>query len=46
MKDLSRWFNYTNISEEEFDRVADTFRDKRVWKKDKKNLWIKKNLWD
>lgn len=46
MKDLSRWFNYTNISEEEFDRVADTFRDKRVWKKDNKNSWIKKNLWD
>jgi hypothetical protein len=35
------WFK-----EEEFDRVADTFRDKRVWVKDNSGKWIKSNIWD
>jgi N-acetyl sugar amidotransferase len=45
-KDLNRWLKYTDITEEEFDKHADTFRDSRAWiKKDDK--WIKKyNLWD
>ena len=31
-RDLSRWFAYSGMSEEDFDRIADTFRDPRVWK--------------
>jgi N-acetyl sugar amidotransferase len=30
-RDLRRWLDYTGVSEEWFDRVADTFRDPRVW---------------
>lgn len=45
-KDLGRWLNYVNMSEEEFDKHADTFRDERVWYK-KNNKWVKRyNLWD
>ena len=45
-KDLDRWLKYTNMTEKEFDRIADTFRDKRVWVKDKDKKWIKDNIWD
>ncbi len=37
-RDLQRWLPYVNMSEEEFDRIADTFRDPRVW-------WIRKGEW-
>tara|TARA_Y100001968_G_C19431202_1_gene757103 strand:- start:274 stop:2316 length:2043 start_codon:yes stop_codon:yes gene_type:complete len=37
-KDLGRWLEYVNMSEEEFDRIADHFRDPRVWKWDS-NKW-------
>jgi imidazoleglycerol phosphate synthase cyclase subunit len=30
-RDLARWLAYTGTTEEWFDRVADTFRDPRVW---------------
>jgi imidazoleglycerol phosphate synthase cyclase subunit len=30
-RDLQRWLEYVGMSEEEFDRIADTFRDPRVW---------------
>ncbi len=30
-KDLTRWLEYVNISEDEFDHIADKFRDSRVW---------------
>lgn len=29
--DLKRWLEYVGMSEDEFDRMADTFRDPRVW---------------
>jgi hypothetical protein len=45
-KDLKRWLEYVDMTEEEFDNIADTFRDKRVWEKDKNNNWVKDNLWD
>jgi len=45
-RDLKRWCEYVNMSEEEFDRIADTFRDPTVWRKDKKGNWEKDNLWD
>ena len=45
-KDLYRWLEYVDMSEEEFDTIADTFRDKRVWEKDIKGIWMKDNIWD
>src|SRR5258708_24997429 len=30
--DLKRWLTYVDMTEDEFDRVADTFRDPRVWR--------------
>jgi N-acetyl sugar amidotransferase len=30
-RDLHRWLEYVNISEDEFDNIADKFRDERVW---------------
>lgn len=44
MRDLSRWFAYTGITEEEFDRVCDTFRDPRVWRI-VDGCWHKDNIW-
>lgn len=32
--DLKRWLEYVGMTEEEFDRIADTFRDPRVWRKE------------
>ncbi len=43
-KDLYRWLDYVGWSEEEFDRVADTFRDPRVWWIEN-GQWWKDNLW-
>jgi N-acetyl sugar amidotransferase len=37
-KDIWRWLDYVGWSEEEFDQVADRFRDPRVW-------YIKDNMW-
>lgn len=44
--DLERWLDYVAMSEEEFDKVADTFRDPRVWRRDGSGNWTKTNLWD
>ena len=30
-RDLKRWLEYVDMSEDEFDRIADHFRDPRVW---------------
>ncbi len=43
-KDLDRWLKYVGMSEEEFDDVCDTFRDKRVWEIEE-NKWVKDNVW-
>jgi imidazoleglycerol phosphate synthase cyclase subunit len=43
--DLYRWLEYVGMSEEEFDAIADTFRDRRVWTY-KDGQWSKDNLWD
>ena len=34
------------MSEEEFDKIADTFRDPKVWWKNEKGEWVKDNIWD
>jgi N-acetyl sugar amidotransferase len=44
--DLYRWLDYVGMSEEEFDRIADTFRDSRVWRKNEMDQWVKDNIWD
>lgn len=31
-RDLKRWLGYVGMQEDEFDRIADTFRDPRVWR--------------
>jgi len=43
--DLQRWLPYVDMSEEEFDKTADTFRDPRVWWRGD-GKWKKDNLWD
>ena len=45
-RDLKRWLKYVDMTEKEFDRIADGFRDPRVWWKNDKGEWIKDNLWD
>ena len=36
--DLEYWLNYVDMSKDEFWKIADTFRDYRVW-------WIENNSW-
>jgi N-acetyl sugar amidotransferase len=43
-KDLYYWLEYVGISEEEFWRTADRFRDKRVWRV-QGGQWVKDNIW-
>lgn len=44
-RDLERWLSYVDMTEEEFDRIADTFRDPRVWRNEA-GVWTKDHLWD
>ena len=41
--DLKRWLNYTKFKEKDFDKIADTFRDPRVWYKEK-NKWKRNTI--
>jgi N-acetyl sugar amidotransferase len=43
-KDLQRWLSYVGWTEGHFDRVADSFRDPRVWWI-KNGEWRKDNIW-
>jgi N-acetyl sugar amidotransferase len=45
-KDLYRWLEYVGMNEEDFDKIADSFRDARVWWKDQSDSWCKHNIWD
>jgi hypothetical protein len=42
--DLKRWLDYVDMSEDEFDRIADTFRDPRVWRIEQ-GRWVKDEPW-
>jgi N-acetyl sugar amidotransferase len=42
--DLRRWLAYVAMSEAEFDHIADTFRDPRVWWIEN-GQWMKQNVW-
>lgn len=44
-RDLKRWLEYVNMTEAEFDAIADTFRDPRVWRR-VDGQWVKDNIWD
>lgn len=44
--DIYHWLNYVNRSEEWFDTIADTFRSPKVWVRDDKGIWHKRNIWD
>ena len=43
-RDLERWLQYVNMTEEEFDYICDTFRDSRVWRIED-GKWVKDNIW-
>lgn len=43
-RDLYYWLEYVDMTEEEFWRIADTFRDPRVWRIES-GQWVKDNLW-
>jgi len=42
-RDLQRWLSYVGMTETEFDRIADTFRDPRVWRMEA-GKWTKDGL--
>ncbi|QDU61540.1 hypothetical protein Pan216_24010 [Planctomycetes bacterium Pan216] len=42
--DLERWLDYVGMTEEEFDRIADRFRNPRVWWIEN-DRWFKHNIW-
>ncbi|OGG14175.1 LPS biosynthesis protein [Candidatus Gottesmanbacteria bacterium RIFCSPHIGHO2_01_FULL_39_10] len=44
--DLYYWLNYVGMKEKEFWKIANSFRDPRVWRKNKKGEWEKDNIWD
>ncbi|MCA9291922.1 MAG: imidazole glycerol phosphate synthase subunit HisF [Phycisphaerales bacterium] len=44
-RDLARWLDYVGMTEAEFDAVADTFRDPRVWRRER-GTWIRDEPWN
>lgn len=42
--DIQRWLTYVGMTEKEFDAIADTFRDPRVWWYDKNKGWQRQVL--
>ncbi len=43
--DLAYWLNYVGMTEEEFWKTANGFRDPRVWRNEN-GQWVKDNIWD
>ncbi len=43
-RDLDRWLKYVDMTEAEFDRICDTFRDRRVWRIEN-GQWVKDTIW-
>lgn len=43
-RDLERWLAYVGMTEAEFDRVCDGFRDRRVWRIED-GQWVKNTIW-
>ena len=44
--DIVRWLDYVGMTRTEFENIADSFRDPRVWIKNEYGQWIKDNIWD
>lgn len=44
-RDLERWLEYSGFTETEFDEIADSFRDPRIWRQER-GVWTKDNIWD
>ena len=44
-KDLTHWLKYVDMSFEQFWKIADTFRNPKVWRI-KNNKWFKDNIWN
>ena len=42
--DLECWLEYTGMTEDEFDQIADTFRSPKVWWIEN-GQWVKDNIW-
>lgn len=42
-RDLERWLKYVDMTEDEFDRICNTFRDPRVWRIEN-GQWVKDNI--
>lgn len=42
--DLQHWLQYVGMAEEDFWRIADSFRDPRVWRIESRQ-WVKENVW-
>jgi hypothetical protein len=42
-RDLTRWLGYVGMTEDEFDRTCDGFRDRRVWQIED-GQWVKENI--
>jgi N-acetyl sugar amidotransferase len=43
-RDLERWLGYVGMTEHEFDRICDGFRDPRVWRVED-GQWVKDDVW-
>lgn len=43
-RDLARWLDYVDMTEDDFDRIADGFRDPRVWSIED-GQWVKECVW-
>ncbi len=44
VKDIEKFCEFTKISIREFDRIVERFRNKSIWKKNKKGNWVIKNF--
>lgn len=44
--DIAEWLALVDMKRIDFERIADTFRDPRVWVKNEYGHWIKDNIWE
>ena len=43
-KDIKKFCKFTNISIKEFNKILEKFRNKSIWKKNRKGKWFIKNF--
>lgn len=44
--DIARWLNYVGMTRTEFEKIADSWRDPRVWVKNEYDQWCKDSVWN